>query len=311
MKLTASRAGLFTVILFSLLTPLRAQDANSAEQENANVLSSPRASRAVEDVRGFSEYETFQGVIGASDSILKLDSTLGYDFNRYAGIFVGVPLYFAHESASGSSPVFTANGMGDVHFGVDLYVPMRLLSYSTTVTASAPTGSMVKGFSTGHPTVDWTNRFHRRLRRLTPFVIAGVSNSVPDTDLVTRTFTSFGNVTHFEEGAEYELTRRLYAGGSAYHVLPFGTQSVLNRLSGDSGGNNAGPDQESRSHDQPSAGGSNLTREHGFDTWLGFEPTRVLRMEAGYSRSLTFALNRLSFNVGLNLGRMLRSLKLH
>ena len=47
-------------------------------------------------------------------------------------------------------------------------------------------------------------------------------------------------------------------------------------------------------------------RENGVDVWLGFEPTRVVRVEAGYSRSLTFALNRFSFNVGLNVGRLFK-----
>jgi hypothetical protein len=31
-----------------------------------------------------------------------------------------------------------------------------------------------------------------------------------------------------------------------------------------------------------------------------------VRLEAGYSRSLTFALNRFSFNVGLNVGRLFK-----
>jgi hypothetical protein len=312
MKSTAPRVPLlpFIVALLLLAPPLRAQDDASREQGSATSRSTREAPYPAEDFTGLNEYEAFQGVVGASESVLKLDSTLGYDFNRYAGVFVGVPLYLVHESASGSNPTFSANGMGDIYFGVDLYAPTPLVNYSTTLTLSAPTGDVNRGFSTGHPTVDWSNRFRRRIRRLTPFAIAGVSNTVPDTDLVTRTFTSLGNIVHLEEGAEYQLSRRLYAGASAYHILPLGKQQVFERLH-NSGGNNGGADQESRSRDQPSATGSNLTRENGFDAWLGFEPTRVLRLEAGYSRSLTLALNRLSFNVGLNVSRMLRSLRQH
>lgn len=313
MKSSASRVlCLPLMILLSLVITLRAQDATSAEQDDAGTRPNQRAPRAVEDFKGLNEYEAFQGVIGASDSVLKLDSTLGYDFNRYTGIFVGVPLYFVHELANANNPTFNANGAGDIYFGLDFYAPTSVVNYSTTFTLSAPTGSVNRGFSTGHPTVDWSNRFRRRFGRLTPFAIAGVSNTVPDTDLVTRTFISLGNVVHLEEGAEYELTRRLYTGGSAYHVLPFGNQQVFNRLEhSSSGGNAAATDRETGSQEQPSASGNNLTRENGLDTWLGFEPTRVLRMEVGYSRSVTFALNRLSFNVGVNVGRMLRSLMRH
>lgn len=310
MKSSASRAALILVVcsLF-IVVGVHAQ---SADPEQVGPRSAQPVSHASHEFRGFNEYEEFQGVIGGTDSILKLDSTLGYDFNRYAGIFVGVPLYLVHESAVGSSPGFTSNGAGDVYFGLDLYAPSRVVNYSTTLTISAPTGNIDKGFSTGHPTLDWSNRFRRRFRRVTPFAIVGLSNTVPDSDLVTRTFISLGNIAHFEEGADYDLSKRVYAGASAYHVLPFGNQQLFNRLNdGTRNGSNAGEDRGSRSHDQPSSVGNNLTRENGFDAWIGFEPTRVLRMELGYSRSVTFAVNRLSFNVGMNVGRLLRSGKQH
>src|SRR5262249_47519858 len=50
--------------------------------------------------KGFNEYEHFRGMINSSGSLIKLDSTLGYDFNRYAGVFVGIPLYFASDSTN-------------------------------------------------------------------------------------------------------------------------------------------------------------------------------------------------------------------
>jgi hypothetical protein len=168
-----------------------------------------------------------------------------------------------------------------------------------------------KGFSIGHRTLDWTNRFRRRIGRLSPFLAAGISNTVPDTDLITRTFTSRGNVVHLEEGAEYDLTKRVYAGASAYHIIPLGNQNSVNRLNeiqpadrgvgegnqGTGNGNAQAP---------PPAVSQDQIRENGFDVWLGFEPTRVLRLEAGYSRSVTFALNRVSFKVGLNVGRLFK-----
>lgn len=306
MKSSASRVVLVYLLASFLITvPIHAQ---TTETEPVGGRSAPRTSHPSQDLKGFNEYEEFQGIVDATNTILKLDSTLGYDFNRYAGIFVGVPLYFVHESATGSSPAFSSNGAGDLYFGLDLYAPSRVVNYSTTVTISTPTGSVSEGFSTGHHTVDWTNRFRRRFGGLAPFAIAGLSNTVPDTDLVTRTFVSLGNLAHFEEGAEYDLSKRVYAGASAYQVLPFGNQQVFSRLNDASHmGRNAAVDRGSGPHDQPSAVGNNLTREDGFDAWVGFAPTRVLRMELGYSRSMSFALNRLSFNVGFNVGRLLRS----
>ncbi|HSM86116.1 MAG TPA: hypothetical protein VLT16_08195 [Candidatus Limnocylindrales bacterium] len=270
--------------------------------------------------KGFNAYETFQGTASSSSTLLKLDSSVGYDFNEHFGLFAGVPLYFANDrTARGNAAPLTSDGggAGDFYFGMDLYAPNPYLDYSSSVTVSAPTGSVSKGFSTGRRTVDWTNRLRRHFGKFAPYVALGLSNTVPDTDLLTRAFTSLGNIGHFEEGADYDLTRRVYLGASAYQIVPFGNQQVFNRVNpadsgpGPGGGDNQNPPAAQPPPAQPSASGADLTRENGFDTWLGFEPSRLVRLEAGYSRSITFALNRVSFNVGLNLGRMLRGRKTH
>jgi hypothetical protein len=51
------------------------------------------------DIKGFNEYENFRGMVNSFGSLLKLDSTLGYDFNQHVGVFAGVPLYFASDSS--------------------------------------------------------------------------------------------------------------------------------------------------------------------------------------------------------------------
>ncbi|HET9181203.1 MAG TPA: hypothetical protein VFP59_03640 [Candidatus Angelobacter sp.] len=299
-----SHFSVFAVVFsFLAFAPLYAQDTASAPQENANATAGRTGAirQPPDPFKGFNAYEEFQGASTSSESIFKLDSSIGYDFNRYAGIFVGVPLYFVHDSVSSSAGNLSGRAAGDVYFGLDLYVPTNVVNYSTTFTIGAPTGSVSKGFSTGHRTLDWTSRLRRHFGRFVPFVSAGIGDTVPDTDLVTQTFTSLGAILHLEEGADYDLTTRFYAGADAYHILPLGNQQIVNREAGDATGR-----QRDGSVDLPSASGNNLIRENGFDIWLGFEPTRVLRFEAGYSRSVTFALNRLSFNIGLNMGRLLR-----
>src|ERR1700756_3332775 len=118
------------------------------------------------DIKGFNEYENFRGMVNSFGSLLKLDSTLGYDFNRYVGVFTGVPLYFASDASGtpGQTRVHDA-GAGDAYFGVEAYAPGGLINYSTALTVSAPTGSVSKGFSPGKATVDWNNRFRHRFGR--------------------------------------------------------------------------------------------------------------------------------------------------
>jgi hypothetical protein len=289
----------------------------SAVCQNAGISSPEIAGRKAEEplpVKGFNEYENFRGMVNSSGSLFKLDSTLGYDFNRYLGIFAGVPLYFANDSGRtpGQTRVHDA-GAGDTYFGAEAYAPNRIVNYSTTLTVSAPTGSVSKGFSPGKATIDWNNRFRHRFERLTPFFAAGLGNTVPDSELITRNFISLGRVAHFEEGAEFQVVRRVYLGSSAYQIVPFGNQQVFNRFDtvvardGKEGPGGQGPSpNQPPPAEQPSTSGNDLTREHGVDAWLGFEPTRVLRLELGYSRSVTFALNSFSFNVGLNVGKLLR-----
>jgi len=303
-----TRSRLFTLVwagifMLALLGTAAAQSPDSEEQDRSGPRATNRSSHTTDQFKGFNEYEEFQGAVTSSEGIFKLDSTLGYDFNRYAGVFVGVPLYFVNDFSADSG-----SGAGDVCFGLELYAPVEVVRYSTSFTVSAPTGSVSKGFSTGHRTLDWTNRLRKRFGRLTPFLTAGLSNTVPDTDLVTRTFTSLGNVVHLEEGADFDLTKHVYAGASGYHIIPFGNQEVFNRFNGTTSTKADNANRGPGSDDQPSASGNDLTRENGFNTWLGFEPTRVLRIELGYSRSMTFQVNRGSVNVGLNVGRMLRSL---
>jgi hypothetical protein len=310
MKRILSLLSTLVIVLFAAApVPLAAQD-----EGNQDSGISRRTARAPEPFKGFNSYEEFHGSVTSSETLLKLDSSLGYDFNQYAGVFVGVPLYFVHDSTPAAGEDLSGSATGDVYFGVDLYAPTPVVNYSTTFTISAPTGSVSKGFSTGHRRLDWTNRLRRKIGRVAPFLAAGISNTVPDSDLITRTFTSLGNVIHLEEGAEYDLTRRVYAGASAYHIIPFGTQNVVNPLNGpqpaDRGpgnGNDGVGDGNAQAPPPASpAGSENRIRENGVDLWLGFEPTRVVRLEAGYSRSLTFALNRFSFNVGLNVGRLFK-----
>jgi hypothetical protein len=280
-------------LIASLAASVSAQD--SATPLPAATL--PKDSIVESRFRGFNEYETFRGLVTSTGSLLKLDSSLGYDFNRNFGIFVGVPLYFSGSFASNTVGSTHAEGMGDAYLGAELYTFSRIVRYSTSFTVGLPTGSVAKGFSPDKVTADWTNHLRRSFGPLTPTFSIGVGNAVgigvgalPTSEVVDRSLTSTGTFVHMEEGAELDVTRRTYIGGAGYHILPFGKQGVADN--GNSG--------------ETTASTNSILRENGIDAWLGFEPTRVLRTEFGYSRSTTFALNSFSFKMVLNVGRMLR-----
>ena len=270
--------------------------------------------------KGFTEIESFQGEMNSTEKTLKLDSNIGYDFNKHFGVFAGLPIYFTSTPSSSATATTSAttggtvSGVGNAYLGFVFRAPNpKTLNYVSVVTAGIPTGDTSKGLSSGRATVDWSNHFDRSFNRLTPFFEAGLANTVPDTILQTRAFTSLGAVSHLQEGLEFELVRHFSVGGAGYQIFPFGTQKVFSKVN--SSGPGPGPATAASGkgghgafQDQFLTTGTDLTRENGVSTWVAFEPSgHFWRAELGFSRSMTFNLNSFSFNLGLNIGKMLRS----
>lgn len=295
MKFTSLKVFAFAIVIAgnALLAPGQTQPAPQGQLDSE---------------KGITGFESFQGTINSDNRIYKIDSNLGWDFNKHFGIFAGVPVYFANVPSSTTTtgttttttPSSTSNGMGNVYMGFALRAPNPKLDYASVVTASAPTGSSSKGFSTGRVGVDWTNRFEHGFDRLTPFFEGGLANTVPDSTFNTRPFTSLGAIGHLEEGAEFQLVKRFYAGGSGYQIVPFGSQKVFSKLDGKGKGKNPFDNAAVST-------GNDLTRENGFNTWIALEPSSIFRLELGYTRSMTFDLSSVAFNLRMNTGKLLRS----
>jgi hypothetical protein len=264
----------------------------------------------VDSQKGFTEYETFQGSVNSDNHVFKIDSTMGWDFNKHFGVYGGVPFYFASvpssTTATGTTTASSSNnGIGDAYLGMSFRAGNPSLDYAGSLTVSAPTGDTSKGLSTGRAGVDFTNRISHSFHRFTPFFSGGLSNTVPDASFTTRPFTSLGAITHLEEGADYQIIRHTYLGFSGYQIVPFGSQKIFSKLV-NQGGQGSGSGKNSFDNNAQTTG-TGITRENGFNVWLGFEPTPLWRAEIGYSRSATFDLNSLAFNLRFNVGKMLRS----
>jgi hypothetical protein len=304
-----SRKLLFFMAVVAVATPALTQ-------------TSPSKSSTETD-KGFTEVETFQGTMNSESNLLKLDSTVGYDFNKHFGVFAGVPVYFANVKSSTTTtgttttttPSSSHNGIGNAYLGFVLRAPNPALDYASAVTATAPTGSTKNGLSTGRVTVDWDNRFEHSFGRLTPFFEGGLGNTVPDSRLITRSFTSLGFVAHLEEGGQFELVKHFSIGGSAYQIVPAGNQKIFSKLvtSGSpvTGGAPVTPGGKGKPifATTATASGSGLTRENGFNALAEFEPTPVWDLELGYTHSMTFGLDGFAFNLRMNIGKLLRARK--
>jgi hypothetical protein len=258
----------------------------SAQNPSSAAESSSQPSKTDSTFQGFNSYASLSGIVTGTGSLMKLDSSVGYDFNRNFGVFVGMPLYLSNAYGDASTPSGHIAGLGDAYIGAEFYAFPKLFRYNTSVTVGLPTGSVVKGFSPGSVTADWTNTFRRSFGKVTPRVSVGMANTVgvavgiiPTSQFVDNSIASKGTFVHVEEGADFDLSKRTYAGGEGYHILPFSTHSADINTDG-------------------------ITPDNGIDAWFGFLPHPYVSTELGYSRSMTFALNTLSFRVGLNVGKI-------
>lgn len=254
---------------------------------------------------GWQWVEQFAGSVNTDGQVMALTSSGGYNFSSHLGLVAGLPVYFVHNSSSITSTTTTTsatsvNGIGDFFAGLRLSFPNPAVNYRMSLTGAAPTGDSSKGLSTGHATYDWTNHFDRRFGQWTPFAEAGLANSVPNT-VFFQQFTSLGHLVHFEGGTALSLIGPLSASASLYDFAPWGSQQVFSRLV-TKGGPAAGPGSHGRVYElnQQTTGGADLTRDNGFNFGVDARIS-VFDVWAGYTRSIHFDLNVVSFGIGVNM----------
>jgi hypothetical protein len=276
-------------------------------------------------------YEWFGGDSNADGQVMALDSTVSYYFTRHFSARAGLPIYFDRvpvtatssmgSAGSASSSTFSS-GVGDIFLSLRAGWKGSLVNYATSLTGTAPTGDSSKGFSTGHFTFDWDNRFDRTFVRITPFFDLGLANSVTDTPYFFRPFATLGPLAHFEAGAGLRLAKFLSITASAYDIAPWGTQTVISRVvtaapqasvsqaSAQQGRSGVAHPGRPFENTHQTSGTSSLTRDDGFTAGAVISPNSYLDLQAGYTRSAQYALNSISFGIGVNvtslLGKTLR-----
>lgn len=278
-------AALFLGTSLSLYTP-RA-NAQSSESEE----------------RGMTLTEHFDGSSSTDGKVFSLTSTAGYNFNKYFGIDAGIPMYIVRAPASvqGSR---SSNGIGDVFVDLRLSLDNRLFGYSATLTGTAPTGDTSKGRSTGRVTFDLDNHFDRSVGRFTPFADIDLGNTV-NQRAYRRPYLTLGKVASFEAGTSVKIYRSLSASASLYDVAPWGTQRVFSRFV-PRGTTVLGTVRHNRVYEKnaETLGGASLDRDNGVNVSVSYKATRYLDFGVGYSRSMHYSLNTVSFGIGVNLSKL-------
>lgn len=262
-------------------------------------------------------YESFAGDSNGDGQVMALNSSATYYFSDHFSARAGIPIYFDHISSSlstttTSSTSTLSSGLGDIFVTMRAAWKPPLLNYATALTGTAPTGEPSKGFSTGQFTFDWSNRFDRSFGILTPFVGVGLANSVADTPYFMRPFITLGPLAHFEGGAEVKLSNSVNVTLSGYDIAPWGTQTLISRVITGSAAAKTGSANPKRQFENShqTTGTAALTKDDGFSAGIVFSPKPYLDLSAAYTRSAQYALDSVSFGIGVNvtalLGKTLR-----
>jgi hypothetical protein len=300
---------------------------------------SSASAQALSEGAGWTWYERYEGTADSTGVITELDSTLGYNFNKYFGVDAGFPVYFIHASDS-TSGLSSGNGIGDLYVDLRLTLTNPVLNFASSIRGTAPTGNQAEGLSTGHATYDWSNYFDHHFGRFQPYLVLGIANTVSDSIYYVRPFSSFGLVGHFEGGLGFRVSRYLSLTASAYDIVPSGEQTIYSRVvmrqanispSGSAGstgsgtGKGAGSMQggtagismgsaagnQGRSYETAAitTGSASLASDNGFSAGATVFPTRFVDLDAGFSRSMHFAENSVYFGIGFDVKRLWKSVR--
>ena len=261
--------------------------------------------QSVNDDKGFTSYVQFAGTSNSDGQVYKLDPSVGYNFSGHFGMDVGIPVYFVRASSTAAGTTST-NGIGNPYVDVRVKYLNPLFNFGSVLTGYAPAGDSKKGLSTGRGTFDWTNHFDRSFSSLTPFAEVGIANTITDSLLFERPFTTLGFNTHLQGGVKYAVWKILNVGASGYDILPTGQQTVFSKVQGGSSNSASSSHKPVFLNNQQTTGTADIAHDDGFSTWIEAKPGSVLDMELGFTRSIHYDLNSVSFNIGLNLGRLYR-----
>ena len=264
------------------------------------------APAAKDDTTGMTLNASFIGSVTSGADVYDWTTTVGYVFDRHFSANLGVPILFVRATTStGASS--SDSGLGNI-FGQLQYVDKNhVLNFGAVGTLALPTGDSSKGLSTGRVTFDATGQVAKPLGRLTPFLSAGVANSIFDTRYWQRPYITLGDVAHLEGGASFAVGRSLTVSASAYDIAPWGSQKLYSRVVGQ-GISNGTASKHGRVYldNGTTSGGAALDGDHGFNADLDLTPIKYLDFDFGYTRSVYFQTGIFSFAVGFNLTPLLR-----
>ena len=94
---------------------------------------------AEDESRGLILYERFLGSSNTLGNFLRLDTTVGYSFNKYFSIDGGLPVFFVRpsETTTASAVAKSNNGIGNAYLDLRFALANPLVNYSLLALTAA------------------------------------------------------------------------------------------------------------------------------------------------------------------------------
>ena len=276
---------------------------------NQAVAQAPAGSAAPaksEQTAGITLNTAFNGSVDSGSRVFDWTTATGYIFNKHFSADVGVPILFVHGTTSTGTTTSNA-GLGNIFGQLQFVNKNPTVNFGSVATVALPTGDTSKGFSTGRVTADWTSQVAKEFGRFTPFLSAGLANSIFDSRYWHRPYATLGDLAHFEGGTSFDLGHSLTLSASAYDVTPWGSQKLYSRIV-EKGVGTSGPSNHGRvfQNSALTIGGSSIDSDNGYNADLDLSPWKYVDLDFGYSHSVHFQLDTFSFSLGFKLSPLLR-----
>jgi hypothetical protein len=167
----------------------------------------------------------------------QLTPSASFVVNDHWSLEAGLPIYLINSALSTDRASHV--GLGDLYGSLTLDLSGDETTFYTTMSVSAPTGSVAQGLGYGQITWDWTNHAERSVGPLTPYVDAGFGNALDLTSRVNRARAGgvlgpppaqVGSVFNGEGGIELDWSESVSLSVSAYVIAPWGQQIAVTRI---------------------------------------------------------------------------------
>ena len=222
-----------------------------------------------------------------------LTPDLAYRFNAHFSADFTLPIYpyinVLTNTGTAARPLETYvtkhHALGDAALNGHYETSFSFLDYNATATLGFATGSPAYGLGAGKTTYFLNNHFEKQLGIFSPDIELGIGDTSSLQDArVRRSYTTVGELGHFQAGTSVTLPRNMSFSADVYEELPLTSQTVFSTTG-------KGRKKKTTATNQGAA------EDNGFLTALDIPLSGHVTLSGFYNRSLRSHIDTAGFSL--------------